>query len=47
MDAQVNGAGLSDGQADAELEQGALGIRGLVYLPQFLPTEEQVRVLAV
>jgi alkylated DNA repair dioxygenase AlkB len=46
IDAHANEAGFSDGPADTELEQDYLGIRGLVYLPQFLPTEEQVRVLA-
>jgi alkylated DNA repair dioxygenase AlkB len=46
IDAHVNEAGLSDGPADTELERNYLGIRGLVYLPRFLPTEEQGRVLA-
>ena len=42
----ANEAGLSYGPEDTELDQDYLGIRGLVYLPRFLPTEEQLRVLA-
>jgi hypothetical protein len=46
IDAHANEAGVSDGQVDTDLEQDYLGIRGLVYLPQFLPAGEQGRVLA-
>jgi len=38
-------AGLFDSPADEELRRDYLGIQGLVYLPQLLSPEEQVRVL--